>query len=96
MLTVVNVFTITISTLQDEDISQWVKNRLKPLLSEKFNMYVIGDGGLFEVSIDFVCRPYPVEKSPQQLLSAIRISTDPIIPENWEIEWTHWTYDKSD
>lgn len=93
MLKVKNVFTIDIIAPQDEDIYNWVKNTLKPVLSRQFNLSVIGDGGLQSVSIDFECKPYPIGKNPAEILEMIRQATNPIIPFLWGVEWFHWTYE---
>jgi hypothetical protein len=96
MLSSRNVFTIDIIAPQEADIYGWVKNTLKPLLKREFNLSVIGDGGLQSVSIDFVCKPYPPQKTPQQLLNMLTISTIAITPAFWGIEWHHWTYDETE
>lgn len=93
MLTSKNVFTIDIIAPQEADIYHWVKNTLKPLLKNQFNLSVIGDGGLQSVSIDFICKPYPLHKTPQQLLDMLSVATIPITPPLWGVEWHHWTYD---
>lgn len=92
MLTSKNVFTIDIIALQEADVYNWVKNGLKPLLKREFNLSVIGDGGLQSVSIDFISKPYPPDKTPQQLLNMITQSTIPITLPFWGVEWHHWTY----
>lgn len=96
MLTSKNVFTIDIITPQEADVYDWVKSTLKPLLKREFNLSVIGDGGLQSVSIDFICKPYPPDKTAQQLLNMLTVATIPITPPLWGVEWYHWTYDDSE
>jgi hypothetical protein len=96
MLTSKNVFTIDIIAPQEADVYDWVKNTLKPLLKREFNLSVIGDGGLQSVSIDFICKPFPLHKTPQQLLNMITHSIVPITPPLWGVEWYDWTYDESE